>query len=845
MKILPLKFQPTLSALCISIASASACASVSVPAVDGDVEFNEIFLQNAGVDVSRFKQSNNATPGTYRLDLFVNDNWNGRAEVEIRAKNVGDTSGQACFDLALLDRIGFDLSKVTPELSDRLKAGECLALPELAKDARVEFDMGEQRLKVSVPQAFLTRQGRGYVDPKHWNEGITAAQLNYNTSVYTARNNGTSTTQSYAGLTAGMNMGSWRLRHNGNVTHDTKTGTRYQSVQTNLRRNLPSMKSQLVIGEAFTDGSTFDSVGFRGVQLSSDDRMYPESQRGYAPTVRGIANTNARVQVRQNGNIIYETTVAPGPFVIDDLYPTGFGGDLEVVVNEADGRVLISKVPFAGAVNSLRPGVTRYSVTAGQYRSNITKSTPAMGQATVQHGISNAVTGYGGLTLAEGYGAVLGGAALNTDFGAFGLDVTQSMTRIPNEKTRTGQSTRLSYTKFLEPTQTSVSLAALRYSSQGYLNLSDAMETRGQRANGSSSIRNGVQRGRLQATINQSLPEGYGSFYFSGSTQDYWNRPGRDTQLQAGYNNNYKSVSYGVSVSRQLNVGTQKWDNQIMLNFGIPLGSGQRTAYASTSMLRGSDGSNSVQQSVAGTLGADHGVNYGVSAGRNAGADGASSTSLAANAAYTSSMAVLSANASTGTRYTQYGAGASGGVVAYSGGVAFTPSNGDTLAIVEAKDAAGARVVNSSGLRVDPWGRAVVSNLTPYAKNSIEIDPKGLPINVELKSTAQFAVPTAGAVVRVTFESENTGKAALLTLKTADGKPIPFGAEVENAKGKSVGTVAQAGRVLARGLAEDDGQLTVKWGEGASESCSVRYTLPKKADKDDTLTQLNGLECRA
>ena len=135
--------------------------------------------------------------------------------------------------------------------------------------------------------------------------------------------------------------------------------------------------------------------------LGSDDRMYPESQRGYAPVVRGIANSNARVQVRQNGNIIYETTVAPGAFEIDDLYPTGYGGNLDVVVTEADGTQHISTVPYAAAVNALRPGVTRYSASIGQYRDPTVDIHPFVAQFTVQRGINNLFTLYGGVSAAD------------------------------------------------------------------------------------------------------------------------------------------------------------------------------------------------------------------------------------------------------------------------------------------------------------------------------------------------------------------------------------------------------------------------------------------------------------
>nr|WP_255324301.1 fimbria/pilus outer membrane usher protein [Budvicia aquatica] len=74
------------------------------------------------------------------------------------------------------------------------------------------------------------------------------------------------------------------------------------------------------------------------------------------------------MSVRQSGGVIYQTTVAPGAFVIDDLYPTSYQGDLEVDVQEADGRVSSFTVPFSAVPDSMRPGHARVSVSAGQVR---------------------------------------------------------------------------------------------------------------------------------------------------------------------------------------------------------------------------------------------------------------------------------------------------------------------------------------------------------------------------------------------------------------------------------------------------------------------------------------------
>ncbi|TPQ32494.1 fimbria/pilus outer membrane usher protein [Cupriavidus pinatubonensis] len=810
----------------ISISTARATTTGS-----GDVEFNDVFLRQPGggkLDVSRFNRGNVPLPGTYRADLQVNGAWVGMAEITLRQAGNDARDVQPCFDRMLIERAGVDVTRLPAPSAERLvhaAMADCVTLPELVPGANAAFDNGELRLDLSVPQSFLSRSARGYVDPRYWDEGVTAARLAYNANVYHTESTGVSSTQGYLGLNAGINIGPWRFRHYGSLSYDAVARNRYQSVQTSVQRSITPMRSQLVVGDAFTDGAMFDSFGFRGVQFATDDRMLPESQRGYAPTVRGIANSNARVQVRQNGNIIYETTVAPGTFEIDDLYATGYGGDLEVLVTEADGSVRASFVPYAPVVNALRPGIWRYSVTSGQYRNTGVQSTPLFLQATVQHGISNLLTGYGGMLAAQGYFSIVLGMAMNTRYGAFGADATHATTRLVSQPDRSGQSMRLSYSKMVSPTRTNVTLAAYRYSTSGFLNFADAVATRSLDDAGAVPVPRGVRRGRLQVTISQGMPAGYGNVYLSGSAQDYWNHRGRDTQYQAGYNNSYKRVSYGISAARQINLGTARWENRVMLTVGIPLGRTPHAPYAMTSLQKDSSGVMGVQESLTGTLGADSKFTYGLNASHSSGG-GTVTSSVAGNAGYVSPIATLTANASHGNHYSQYGAGISGGIVAYAGGVTFSSALGDTVAIVEAADATGAHVANANGLRLDPWGHAIVPNLMPFSRNPVEIDPKGLPLDVELRSTLQQVAPTSGAVVRVRFDTGKGGRAAILRVRMSDGTPLPFAAEVFDADGNLAGTVGQDGQLLARGLTRDAGVLTAKWGPLQADTCAFRYALP-------------------
>ncbi|MDR5827561.1 fimbrial biogenesis outer membrane usher protein [Caballeronia sp. LP006] len=822
----------------IAAVGTSCRAWADAPQHFAAVEFNEQFLDSSDsekLDVSRFNKGQEVLPGTYRSDIYVNDAWKGKLNIEVRELGGDSHEVVPCMNADLLERLGVDPRKLSAESTAKLETADkgCLTLSDLIPNAVASFDGGEQRLDVSIPQIVMNSRARGYVDPKYWEDGVPAAMLQYNANAYHSSSPQFNNDSQYLGLIGGINAGAWRFRYQGNLTNTSNGGSHFQSVQTYVQRGFKGIKSQLTAGDTFTDGALFDSYGVRGVTLGTDDRMYPESQRGYAPVIHGIANSNAKVQIRQNGNIIYETTVSPGAFEIDDLYPTGYGGNLDVIVTEADGSQHISTVPYAAAVNALRPGVTRYSATIGEYRDATLNIHPFVSQFTIQHGISNLLTLYGGITAADLYFAGMVGTALNTSVGAFGVDVTSATASFKRLGTRNGASVRLSYSQLIAPTDTNIAIAAYRYSTSGFFSLPDAMTMRQLNDDGQLAAMSALQKSRVQFVLNQSIGSSgrFGSVYAMGSVTSYWNRSGHDTQYQIGYNNSWKRLTYGASLVRQYQVDADRWDNRIMLNLTVPLGLGSHAPQSSTYFQHDtSDSSSSIQQSITGTLGEDNAITYGLNGNFNDGGHARSSFNAGANVGYMSPFALLTANASTGRQYSQVGASVSGGVVAWGDGVAFTPNMGETVAVVEAKDAAGAKLANGSGLRVDPWGHAVVSGIQPYSNNDVEIDPKGLPLNIELKSTVQRTAPTAGAVVKLKFETEDKGKSAVMRVLQANGKPLPFGATVSDDAQNTVGTVAQGSRIIAVGLKLDSGKLNVKWGDASDQTCSVPYQLPEKTN---------------
>jgi outer membrane usher protein len=863
------------------LAAVAASAAADGASLDpAEASFNSGFLMGGSrhVDLSRFEHGNPVLPGDYPVDLYVNGNRVGNENVLFRAADTR-SSARPCFSIEQLERYGIDTARLHAAAAG---PDDCRRIGQWIPDASASYDGSQLRLDLSVPQAALRRSARGYVSPQYWDRGITAGMLGYTFNAFRMRSDagdvagdhrvlapdGSSVPagaaipagstidgavvpagsvfgadgrvigpdgkplsppvrgrhvvqdSAYLGLNAGLNVGDWQLRHVSSLTWQTGGGRHWQDIATYAQRNLAGIRSQLTLGDASTSGEIFDTVSFRGVQLASDDRMLPDSLRGYAPVVRGVAASNARVEIRQNGYLIYQTTVAAGPFEIDDLYPTGYGGDLQVSVTEADGSQHRFAVPYSSVAQLLRPGIGRYSVTAGQVRDTYLHGHPYLLQGTYQRGFTNQVTGYGGVVASQGYGALLVGGAFNTRAGAFSVDLSHAHTQLPGPGGSGGQSLKLGYSKFLADTGTHFAVAAYRYSTSGYLGLQDALLTRdlARRGLGSGGLRR--QRSRFELTLDQTLG-GAGSLYVTGSLARYWNARGSDVQYQAGYSSHVGSFSYTLSASRMRDALGMR-ETRYFVNFSLPLGHASHAPSLNGMFAHSNRGYSTSQLGLSGSAGRDDDFNYGVTASD----DTRSGSSGAVNAQYRSPYSTLSASYAQGSGYRQTSIGANGALLVHAGGVTFSPQQGETMALVEAKGARGAQVANYSGVRVDGRGYALVPYLVPYSLNTVRIDPNGIATDVQLQSTSQQVAPYAGAVVKVVFRTA-TGRSALIEARDARGEPLPFGADVFDAQGQEVGVVGQSSRLFLHGL-DDRGSLQVKWGDQPDQQCRIDYVLPPR-----------------
>ena len=819
--------------------------------------------QIATTDLSIFETSGKIPPGIYTLSLFINQQDRGQHTLVFKEDGKGGVAPELTPDFLYQQGVN---TEVLPAFSGLLKNKPINSLSELISDARIKFDFSQLRLEISIPQIAMQASAQGKVDPVLWDDGIPALMFNYNLNggrnwqqTPTGTDNSVQTNL-FSIVQGGANLQAFRLRstltlmrnHSNTGSRASQTTQMSKFSNTYIMRDIRALQSEILLGESATNSDVFDSIPFRGLRLGSNEEMLPNSLRGFAPVISGIAQSNARIDVSQNGNVVYQTYVAPGPFRIDDLYQTAQGGNLTVTITESDGTVRTQNVAYSSLPVMRRSGSFKYDITAGRYNGGVTDGSreATFVQGTAIYGLPNDMTLYGGGLVAADYASTVAGSGFSLgDFGALSADITVSRARLQGQdEQQQGSSYRLRYAKSLLETGTSVDLAAYRYSTRGYYNFADFNNLGFQLRDGEVPWALERQRSTLQLRLNQQL-DSWGSVYLSSSRNDYWNSKRVLNTVSAGYNGSYRGVTYGVvySIDRiKGNNGDWPENRQIAFNTQIPMSVFNSTSslnriYASYQMTHNNQGQVQQQTGINGSA-LDDRLSYHVMQGWNNGQNPSTST---LNVGYQGSQGAVNGGYSYSSRNRSLNLGASGAILVHSEGMVFSRMLGNSAAVVNAPGAANTQVMNGGNVWTDSRGYAVVPYLSNYQTNNIGLNVATLPDDVDLTQSTVKVYPTKGAVVRANFATRK-GYQLLVTLLEGHQHPVPFGAlvTVYNVQSQEVGTgiVGDDGQVYLSGLSEQ-GRLQVKWGNRQEQQCYAAYQLPDSPEAQSSPVRTLTLQC--
>lgn len=808
--------------------------------------FDASMLKRGGreVDLSLFEEGGQL-PGIYPVDIVLNGSRVDSREMAFRTER--DKEGRpylkSCLTREMLARYGVwtekypALFRASGEGRDVSGAGEGCADLTVIPQATENYLFAAQQLVLVIPQVALRPQLRGIAPEVLWDDGIPAFLLNWQADAGRSeyRGYGRSVSENYwVSLQPGINIGPWRVRNLTTWRRSSGQSGKWESSYIRAERGLNSIKSRLTLGEGYTPSVIFDTVPFRGAMVNSDESMVPYSQCGFAPVVRGIARTQARIEVRQNGYLIQSQTVAPGGFALTDLPVTGSGSDLQVTVLESDGTAQVFTVPFTTPAIALREGYLKYNVTAGQYRSSDDAvEHTSLGQVTAMYGLPWGLTVYGGLQGAEHYqSAALGLGWSLGRFGAVSLDTTHSRGRQKGHDYETGDTWRIRYNKSFELTGTSFTAASYQYSSDGWHTLSNVLDTW---RDGRRSFRHAESRSRRTTlTLNQSLGK-WGYVGLNGSCDEYRDRPHRN-YVGASYSTSWNDISLSLNWSRNRNTGRyyggrSRTEDSVSMMMSVPLGrwlGGTDNNISATTRVSHSTGQDTRYEAGMSGQAFNRQLYWDVSEQMVPGSESHADTSRL-RFGWFGTYGELTGMYSYSREMRQVSVGMSGSMVAHSEGVTFGQRTGDTVALIAAPGVRGVSVGGWPGVRTDFRGYTLVGYTTPYQENEISLNPLTFPEYVEVLQTDSHVVPTKGAVVRANFMARVGGR-SLVTLTRQDGTLLPFGAvvTVEGESGQApaaTGVVGDRGEVFMSGL-KDNGKLKVQWGK--NNLCHADYRLPEE-----------------
>lgn len=781
------------------------------------IEFNTDVLDahdRKNIDISRFSEAGYVMPGRYLLDINVNGQAISPTNLEVSfiereiSKSNSDRTllSEPCLTSKIVNLIG--LTQESVKKVTYWKEGQCANFSQLP-GVEIKPETSRGILNINIPQAWMEYSDASWLPPSRWDDGIPGIIFDYNITgtINNFHKNEQSKYLSYNG-TAGANLGAWRLRadYQGN---DYNSGQRshvnynqFSWSRLYLFRPIPEWRANFTLGENNISSDIFNTWSYAGATLESDDRMLPPKLRGYAPQVSGVADTNARVIIRQQGRILYNSTVPAGPFTIRDL-DSSIRGRLDVEIIEQNGQKKTFQIDTASVPYLTRPGQVRFKIAAGRsryYGHNLEGPVFTTGEAS--WGISNKWSLYGGGIFAGDYNAISVG--LGHDLGKLGTissDITQSIASLPQKEKQQGKSWRISYSKRFDEANTDITFAGYRFSERNYLTMQRYLDERYRNSN------SGLEKELYTVSVNKNIDNWKMSAGVQYSHQVYWDQQSSDfyTISISRYLNafGFRNISANLTANRTLYKSI--YDNTIFFRLSVPWGTGN-AGYSGT--LSGKRFTHTVGYSDTINDGlSSYSINVGVSNGNH----DSTQNRMSAYYSHNSALASWSANISTvENEYTSIGLTASGGATFTTAGAALHAGgmNGGTRLLVDTDGIADVPVDNGR-VFTNRWGIGVVTNVSSYYRNTTSVDLTKLPDDMEATRSVVESILTEGAIGYRKFEVLK-GSRLFAFLRLTDSSVPPFGASVINEKGRELGMVADQGLAWLSGVSPGD-TLRVDW----------------------------------
>lgn len=759
--------------------------------VDESIKFDIRQLESRGFSADLadyFGRASRFLPGNYPVQISVNANRQYHTEARF------DNDGNLCVTPSL---------QATLRLKSNGEQEDCAEIGTIWPEAKVRLFPGEYRVELTLPEEAFLPDGRD----DGLQRGGSAALLNYN--LFGQRIDSKSSGYNFfqAELQPGFNADGWSVRSRGLYTYGDKGG-RYQQQEVFVQRPVESLTALAQLGQISNFGQTFGGLPIVGAQIGTDQAQLGAT--ALAIPIQGLAGSQATIEVRQRGRLLYRTVVQPGPFVLSEIGGMAGGADLDVDVIEESGERTRFTVP---ALAQARMGQQSNSwfLALGRYRAYGGSGGGATRSASLAIGeLALNATDILRVTSAAVFSAPYQAIGVESNWTASDSGWLTAGARVARTR-GFGQGAELSaLSTFQLGSNLSTSLSWVSRIAD-YADATEAFES-AERLNEQLRLRQAAA-----ATVSWVNPL-WGAISYT-ATYNRYSEVGRTSGFSHNVNLGRRFGRANVTLSLQRR---PREDFGAFLNLRMPLGKGA----VSINAYRTADKQISASTSYDGQIGNDQNYSVGITGNKD---DKRLSASTSISSAYSTFSAGVSQSTS---NFRSLYASASGALVYAGGTLGSSPAPvADTFALVKVPNQAGLRMRSpGSASKTNVDGTAVIPNVMPYVKGQLQVDTRSMALNTRLDTTTLNLMQARGSVGIYHIGSAEV-RQLLLTIRDGNGKASALGTTVYDEGGDILGVVVGNGNVML--MNEQIGKKLVLVGADGNR-CRVTYAVPTRFDANSS-----------
>lgn len=714
-------------------------------------------------------------PGIHRVTLTVNAAQRYQEEVRF------GRDGELCLTPELVNTLRL---RLTTPLSDceRIETRWPRAVLNLFPGTfQVEITLPEEAFD---PEKQRTEQYGGYAVLTNYDLYVNRLQGRYGKQ---------QTLQAMLG--PGINIGNWVIRNRSTYSKNERKG-QFNVYETSASRDFPQWGTVLQTGEFGTGGGLNGGVPITGFQLSgSNSRL---SSGAFIVPIQGSVLSQATVEVRQRGQMVYRTLLPAGTFTLEHLGTAVPGVESEVLITDSEGRQQRFVItPHETPVYSQGD----YQLALGRYRvyGSDNGNAPALLMGEKSLGLNRGgQTGFGGLASAHYQRLAWQGSHGNEGGNWLSGNVVYSRSKkqgvqanIQGQLT-TGNGPALALTS--------------QYRTLGFRDADEGLDPAITRV-----ISEGQPTIRLRYAGGVSLS--WGALTYSLTHERYYH----SNQQHWGH-----TISWGQrvgSASFSLSLQSSSLERAALFaSVSFPFAGGRVSHRAQqrrdNQMVLGSSWQRELSS----------GMNGYLDIARDSNGEYQTSGNLNGSTPY-STFSLGASHAGQGNSSLMLGAG---GAMAVANNTLVTSpySAGDTMMVLKIPGQSGVNITGSGGGVTDYAGDVLLSSLTPYTPLTAQIDTLSTPLNLRFDSTDVTFELARGTVAQRQFRVTEV-RQLLLTLKDAQGVTLPVGSSVYDEKGRLMGTLMGNGNLL---LVNEDIGIALRVRRVNQNECRVSYTVPASFD---------------